>query len=156
VQVPADTSAGPFVGVAKLARDAGGPPLAVGRMAIDSDKINQSVTKGMRSSFSTHGCTIYGQAGSRASHQRPCPRQYWVTRMLVSAVVEVRMLAETLVLTPHLALASMSPWQVLRRSSRRKVASLVHVYSSDARLIITRGIYSSTSRALANSTNDSR
>jgi len=65
----------------------------------------------------------------------------------VSAVVEVRMLAETLVLTPHLALASMGPWQVLRRSSRRKVASLVHVYTSDARLIITRGIYSSTSRA---------
>jgi len=46
VQVPADAPAGSLVGVAQFARDARGPPLAVGRMAIDSDKVNQSITKG--------------------------------------------------------------------------------------------------------------
>jgi len=46
VQVPLDAPAGSLVGVAQFARDARGPPLAVGRMATDSDKVNQSVTKG--------------------------------------------------------------------------------------------------------------
>jgi translation initiation factor 2D len=46
VQVPADAPPGSLVGVAQFARDARGPPLAVGRMAIDSNKVNQSVTKG--------------------------------------------------------------------------------------------------------------
>jgi len=87
--------------------------------------------------------------------------------MLVLAMVEVRMVAATLVLTPRLVLPrmplgmsllawKMGSWRVLRRSSHRKVASLVHVYSSDARLISPRGICLSTSHALASSTNDSR
>ena len=46
VQAPVDTSAGTLVGVAEFARDARGPPLAVGRMAIDADKIDNGVTKG--------------------------------------------------------------------------------------------------------------
>ena len=35
----------------------------MGPMTIDSDKVNQGVTKGMRSSFSTHGSIIYGSSG---------------------------------------------------------------------------------------------
>jgi translation initiation factor 2D len=46
VQVPADASAGTLVGIAQVARDAQGPPLAVGRMAVDADKIDNGVTKG--------------------------------------------------------------------------------------------------------------
>jgi hypothetical protein len=38
--VAADVPAGSLVGIAH----ARGPPLAVGRMAIDSDKVNQSVS----------------------------------------------------------------------------------------------------------------
>ena len=78
----------------------------MGRITIDSDKVNQGVTKGMRSSFSTHGSIIYGQAGSRSSHRRPCPRQQRVTRMLVLAMAEVWMVVVALVLTPRLALAT--------------------------------------------------
>lgn len=47
MQVPADdASAGSLVGVAQFARDARAPPLAVGRMAVDTDKVNRGVTKG--------------------------------------------------------------------------------------------------------------
>lgn len=50
VQAPlpaAHALAGALVGVAQIARDAWrGPPLAVGRMAIDADKIDNGVTKG--------------------------------------------------------------------------------------------------------------
>lgn len=46
MEVPADAPAGSLVGVAQFARDARGPPLAVGRMATDSNNVNQSVTKG--------------------------------------------------------------------------------------------------------------
>ena len=46
MQVLPDASAGSLVGVAKFARDARGPPLAVGRMPINFEKVNQSVTKG--------------------------------------------------------------------------------------------------------------
>lgn len=46
MQAPVDTSAGTLVGVAEVARDARGPPLAVGRMAIDADKIDNGVTEG--------------------------------------------------------------------------------------------------------------
>ena len=46
MQVPPDAPVGSLVGVAQFARGARGPPLAVGRMATDSDKVNQSVTKG--------------------------------------------------------------------------------------------------------------
>ncbi|KAH9037455.1 hypothetical protein EDB85DRAFT_606006 [Lactarius pseudohatsudake] len=47
VQVPAHTLAGALVSVAQFVRDARGPPLAVGRMAVDADKIdNNGVNKG--------------------------------------------------------------------------------------------------------------
>jgi hypothetical protein len=51
VQVPAadgasTDTAGSLVGVAQYTRDARGPPLAVGHLAVDADKINRSVTKG--------------------------------------------------------------------------------------------------------------
>ena len=39
-------TAGSLVGVAQFTRDARGPPLAVGHLAIDAKKINRSVTKG--------------------------------------------------------------------------------------------------------------
>ncbi len=38
--------AGSIVGVAHFVRDARGPPLAVGHMAVDADKIDNGVTKG--------------------------------------------------------------------------------------------------------------
>ncbi len=38
--------AGAIVGVAQFVRDARGPPLAVGRMAVNADKIDNGVTKG--------------------------------------------------------------------------------------------------------------
>ena len=37
---------GTLVGIAQFVRDARGPPLAVGRMAVDADKIDHGVTKG--------------------------------------------------------------------------------------------------------------
>ncbi|KAI9429000.1 hypothetical protein H4582DRAFT_2035102 [Lactarius indigo] len=47
VQAPANVLAGALVGVAQFVRDARGPPLAVGRMAVDADKIdNNGVNKG--------------------------------------------------------------------------------------------------------------
>jgi len=46
VQAPADAPSGTLVGVAQFVRDARGPPLAVGRMAVDADKIDHGVTKG--------------------------------------------------------------------------------------------------------------
>jgi translation initiation factor 2D len=46
VQAPRAASTGTLVSVAQVARDAQGPPLAVGRMAVDSDKIDNGVTKG--------------------------------------------------------------------------------------------------------------
>jgi translation initiation factor 2D len=46
VQAPPAASAGTLVSVAQVARDARGPPLAVGRMTVDSDKIDNGVTKG--------------------------------------------------------------------------------------------------------------
>lgn len=46
VQAPADASSGTLVGIARFARDAREPPLAVGRMAVDADKIDHGVTKG--------------------------------------------------------------------------------------------------------------
>lgn len=51
VQVPAPDgasthAAGSLVGIAQFTRDARGPPLAVGHLAVDADKINRSATKG--------------------------------------------------------------------------------------------------------------
>ena len=48
MQAPTDASAGTLVGVAQFVRDHNvpAPPLAVGRMAIDADKIDNGVTKG--------------------------------------------------------------------------------------------------------------
>jgi translation initiation factor 2D len=46
VQSPAAAPSGTLVGIARFVRDARGPPLAVGRMAIDADKIDHGVTKG--------------------------------------------------------------------------------------------------------------
>ena len=46
VQAPADAPSGTLVGIAQFARDARAPPLAVGRMAVDADKIDHGVTKG--------------------------------------------------------------------------------------------------------------
>ncbi|KAI9453599.1 hypothetical protein F5148DRAFT_1277436 [Russula earlei] len=46
VQAPADATAGALVAVAQSTHNARGPPLAVGRMAIDADKIDRGVTKG--------------------------------------------------------------------------------------------------------------
>ncbi|KAH9177979.1 hypothetical protein EDB89DRAFT_1844148 [Lactarius sanguifluus] len=47
VQAPAHGLAGALVSVAQFVRDARGPPLAVGRMAVDADKIdNNGVNKG--------------------------------------------------------------------------------------------------------------
>jgi hypothetical protein len=46
VQAPAHAPAGALVGIAQFTRDVRGPPLAVGHMAVDVDKINNSVTKG--------------------------------------------------------------------------------------------------------------
>ena len=46
VQAPADAPSGTLVGIAQFVRDARGPPLAVGHMAIDADKIDHGVTKG--------------------------------------------------------------------------------------------------------------
>ena len=46
MQTPAHAPAGALVGIAQFARDARGPPLAVGHMAIDADKIDNGVTKG--------------------------------------------------------------------------------------------------------------
>jgi translation initiation factor 2D len=46
VQAPADAPSGTLVGIARYVRDAREPPLAVGHMAIDADKINHGVTKG--------------------------------------------------------------------------------------------------------------
>ncbi|KAF8496116.1 hypothetical protein F5888DRAFT_1794721 [Russula emetica] len=46
VQAPADAPSGTLVGIARFVRDARGPPLAVGRMAVDADKIDHGVTKG--------------------------------------------------------------------------------------------------------------
>ena len=46
VHASAAAPSGTLVGVAQFVRDAWGPPLAVGRMAIDADKIDHGVTKG--------------------------------------------------------------------------------------------------------------
>lgn len=46
MQAPADAPSGTLVGIAQFVRDARGPPLAVGRMAVDADKIDHGVTKG--------------------------------------------------------------------------------------------------------------
>ena len=46
MQAPADAPSGTLVGIARFVRDARGPPLAVGRMAVDADKIDHGVTKG--------------------------------------------------------------------------------------------------------------
>jgi translation initiation factor 2D len=46
VQAPTGASVGSLVGIAQVMRDAQGPPLAVGRMAVCSDKIDNGVTKG--------------------------------------------------------------------------------------------------------------
>jgi translation initiation factor 2D len=46
VQAPADAPSGALVGIAGFVRDARGPPLAVGHMAVDADKIDHGVTKG--------------------------------------------------------------------------------------------------------------
>ena len=46
VQAPADAPSGTLVGIARFVRDARGPPLAVGHMAVDADKIDRGVTKG--------------------------------------------------------------------------------------------------------------
>lgn len=46
MQTPADAPSGTLVGIARFVRDARGPPLAVGRMAVDADKIDHGVTKG--------------------------------------------------------------------------------------------------------------
>ena len=46
MQAPTVAPAGTLVGVAQFVRDARGPPLAVGRMAVDADKIDRGVTKG--------------------------------------------------------------------------------------------------------------
>ncbi|KAI9454256.1 hypothetical protein BJY52DRAFT_767203 [Lactarius psammicola] len=46
VQAPAHASAGTLIGVAQFVRDVRGPPLAVGRMAVDVDKIDNGVTQG--------------------------------------------------------------------------------------------------------------
>ena len=46
MQAPADAPSGTLVSIAQFVRDARGPPLAVGRMAVDSDKIDHGVTKG--------------------------------------------------------------------------------------------------------------
>ena len=46
MQVSADAPSGTLVGVAQFVRDARAPPLAVGRMAVDADKIDRGVTKG--------------------------------------------------------------------------------------------------------------
>lgn len=44
--MPAHAPVGALVSVAQFARDARGPPLAVGRMVVDADKIDNGVTKG--------------------------------------------------------------------------------------------------------------
>lgn len=46
MQAPADAPSGTLVGIARFVRDARGPPLAVGHMALDADKIDHGVTKG--------------------------------------------------------------------------------------------------------------
>lgn len=46
MQAPADAPSGTLVGIARFVRDARGPPLAVGHMAVDADKIDHGVTKG--------------------------------------------------------------------------------------------------------------
>lgn len=46
MQAPEDARSGALVGIAQFVRDARGPPLAVGRMAVDADKIDRDVTKG--------------------------------------------------------------------------------------------------------------
>ena len=46
MQVATDAPVGSLVGIAQFAHDTWGPPLAVGRMAIDSDKVDQSITQG--------------------------------------------------------------------------------------------------------------
>ncbi|KAI9432743.1 hypothetical protein H4582DRAFT_2191820 [Lactarius indigo] len=47
VQAPSHAPAGALVSIAQFARDAWGPPLAVGRMAVDADRIsNNSANKG--------------------------------------------------------------------------------------------------------------
>lgn len=46
MQAPEVARSGTLVGIAQFVRDARGPPLAVGRMAVDADKIDHGVTKG--------------------------------------------------------------------------------------------------------------
>jgi translation initiation factor 2D len=46
VHASAAAPSGTLVGIAQFVRDARGPPLAVGRMAVDADKIDHGVTKG--------------------------------------------------------------------------------------------------------------
>lgn len=46
MQAPTQAPAGTLVGIAQFTRDARGPPLAVGHMAVDVNKINNGVTKG--------------------------------------------------------------------------------------------------------------
>ena len=46
MQAPTHAPAGTLIGIAQFTRDARGPPLAVGHMAIDVNKINNGVTKG--------------------------------------------------------------------------------------------------------------
>lgn len=46
MQAPTHAPAGTLVGIAQFTRDARGPPLAVGHMAVDVNKINNGVTKG--------------------------------------------------------------------------------------------------------------
>ncbi|KAN0141791.1 hypothetical protein V8E53_000253 [Lactarius tabidus] len=46
VQAPAHATVGTLVGIAQFARDARGPPLAVGHMTVDVNKINNGVNNG--------------------------------------------------------------------------------------------------------------
>jgi len=136
----------------------------MGCMAIDSDKVNQSITKGnvaiVLHAWKDHLWSI----GSKGEPPRPCPRQQWVTRVVDGGSADGGSDVGTDAppgsgkdaVGISLLAWRMGSWQVPRRTPHRKVASLVNVYSSDAELIITRGICSSTSGTLASCTNDSR
>jgi len=46
MQAPAEAPSGTLASIAQFVRDARGPPLAMGRMAVDSDKIDHGMTRG--------------------------------------------------------------------------------------------------------------
>jgi hypothetical protein len=83
------------------------------------------------------------------SDQRLCPRQQWVTRMLVLTMVQVQMVAATC----RGSACEREMWA--RGRCGEAHAGRQHLWLTDTLLTPSPSYYSSTSRALANPTSDS-